>query len=52
VHPVDGPTRIRKEHLSDFIVFDDNICDTLMCVDMVQNLSMIEFMLKSKKNEA
>jgi hypothetical protein len=33
-------------------VFDENICDTLMCVDMVQNLLVIEFVLGNKKKEA
>jgi hypothetical protein len=32
-----------------FFVFDENMCDTLMCVEMVQNLFVIELMSKSKK---
>ena len=36
----------------EFCVFDDNMCDTLMCVDMVQNLFVIEFVLRNKKKGA
>jgi hypothetical protein len=33
-------------------MFHENMCDTLMCVNIVKNLLVIEFVLRNKKNEA
>jgi hypothetical protein len=33
-------------------VFDDNMCDTLMCDDIVQKLLMVEFVLRNTRKEA